>query len=197
MSDLQEPQGVAFFSIKGGETRFAKMEAQIQAYINSSDMGINASRDQDFGWRLHPEWVKKVRAFRRDETKMAALVARNGGQKATTPQVLYAIYGEQLRAYAERQEEEENPFEEDYLAAIREPKAPKVNAPDPLPDTNFDDTALDEELDDLTDDADAAELARMEAQEKAKRELAEKKNAAKIKSAADAKAAADAKNKEQ
>ncbi len=112
------PKGIGFYNIKSGETRYAQLEAQIQAYINSSDIGINASRDQDFGWRLSPEWVKAVKAFRRDEPKMALLVSKNGGQKVTTVQILYSIYGEQLRAAAERAEENENPFEEEYLQSI-------------------------------------------------------------------------------
>lgn len=117
MEDNQ-PKGIGFYNIKSGETHYARLEAQIQAYINSSDMGINASRDQDFGWRLEPQWVKAVKAFRRNETKMQFLTDRNGGQKVTTPQILYAIYGEQLRAAQERADEEEAPFEEEYLAAI-------------------------------------------------------------------------------
>lgn len=116
--DDNQPKGIGFYNIKSGETHYARLEPQIQAYINSSDMGINASRDQDFGWRLEPEWVKKVKAFRRNETKMQFITDRNGGQKVTTTQILYAIYGEQLRAAAERAEEEENPFEEEYLQQI-------------------------------------------------------------------------------
>lgn len=128
MEDNQ-PKGIGFFNIKSGETHYARLEAQIQAYINSSDMGINASRGQDMGWRLEPEWVKKVKEFRRNENKMEALVARNGGQKVTTVQILYAIYGEQLRAAQELAEEGEAPFEEQYLSDIATPKAEPVVAP--------------------------------------------------------------------
>lgn len=125
--DDNQPKGIGFFNVKSGETHYARLEPQIQAYINSSDMGINASREQDFGWRLEPEWVKKVKAFRRDENKMERLVSRNGGQKVTTTQILYAIYGEQLRAAAERAEEEGSPFEEEYLQNIASnPKEPVV-----------------------------------------------------------------------
>lgn len=120
MEDNQ-PKGIGFYNIKSGETHYARLEAQIQAYINSSDMGINASRDQDFGWRLEPSWVKAVKLFRRNEQKMEALTTRNGGQKVTTVQILYAIYGEQLRAAQERADENENPFEEEYLRDIASP----------------------------------------------------------------------------
>lgn len=144
MPTSKEPQGVPFFNIKTGETHYAKMEAQIQAYINSSDMGINASRDQDFGWRLGPDWVKKVKQYRRSDEKMERLRSKNGDQKPTTPQILYAIYGEQVRSYYDRQEEEGSPYEEQYLQEIadqpqpqapaetKQPEEPKKTAPDPV-----------------------------------------------------------------
>lgn len=115
---VQEPQGIPFYSIKTGETHFCKLEPTISAYINSSDMGINASRGQDYGWRLHPDWVKKVRDFKRDRTSMSILTAKNDGRKPTTTQILYYMYGEELANYYEEMEEHENPFEDAYLAAI-------------------------------------------------------------------------------
>lgn len=161
MSQLTEPKGVPFFSIEEGVTRYAKLEAQIQGYINSSDMGINASRDQDFGWRLGHEYVKKVRAFRRNSTKMEALTTRNGGQRPTTTQILYAIYGEELRAYREQAEEEAAPFEEQYLRDIREKSQnpPKVEAPDPLPETtSLNDSPSDLKEEEIPEDVDEADL---------------------------------------
>lgn len=127
------PKGIGFFNIKTGETRYAQLEPQIQAYINSSDMGINASKDQDFGWRLEAEWVKAVKGFRRDETKMEVLAARNGGQRVTTPQILYAIYGSQLRAAQQVAEESEAPFEEEYQQAISGRPEPVVEPSKPNP----------------------------------------------------------------
>lgn len=115
---VAEPQGIPFFSIRTGETHWGKLEPTIQAYINSSDMGINASREQDYGWRLHPDWVKKVRDFKRDRTQMSILMAKNEGRKPTTTQILYYMYGQQLEEYFEDMEDNENPFEEAYLAAV-------------------------------------------------------------------------------
>jgi len=128
------PKGIGFFNIKTGETHHARLEPQIQAFINSSDMGINASRGQDFGWRLEPEWVKKVKAFRKDEIKMSFIVSRNGGQKPTTTQILYAIYGDQLRANQEAASENENPFEEEYLQNISSKPEPTVTRPEEVAD---------------------------------------------------------------
>lgn len=138
------PKGIGFFSVQTGETRYAQLDAQIQAYINSSDLGINASRGQDFGWRLSPEWVKKVRAFRADENKMTTLAARlrlDDDQLPSLTQVLYAIYGQQLRIARSRAQEKENPFEQDYLSAIGGGQAPQA---DPLDRYNEDGAATEE-----------------------------------------------------
>lgn len=121
MLELQEPEGIAFFSIKTGETFYAKLEPTIAALINSSDMGINASRGQDFGWRLAPKWVKKVRAFRADEDKMDALAAKlrlEDGQSPSTTQILYYIYGREVRQYLQTLQEHENPFEQQYQEEV-------------------------------------------------------------------------------
>jgi hypothetical protein len=113
-----QPKGIEFFNTKSGETHFCQLEPTIAAYINSSDMGINASRGQDFAWRLAPSWVKKVKKFRADDNKMEHLTNKNGGEAPTVVQILYTIYGEQLRVAEARAAENENVFEEAYLQAI-------------------------------------------------------------------------------
>lgn len=115
---LEEPKGIPFFSIKTGETHWCKLEPTISAYINSSDMGINASRDQDWGWRLGADWVKRVKAFKRNRQEMSILTAKNQGQKPSTVQILYYLYGEELAAFYESQEEFENPYEEEYQDSL-------------------------------------------------------------------------------
>lgn len=126
-----KPQGVAFYNIKTGETHYLRLEAQIQGYINSSDMGVNASRGQDFGWRLAPDWVRKVRDYRNDEDKMERLITKNGGRRPSTPQILYEIYGAQVRQYEQKLEDDENPYEDEYLNQISStPRQAQVDAPE-------------------------------------------------------------------
>ena len=140
-----QPKGIGFYSVKTGETRHAVLDAQIQGYINSSDLGINASRGQDYGWRLSAPWVKKVRAFRADENRMATLSAKlrlEDDQLPSLTQILYAIYGQQLRAAQTRAQEKENPFEQEYLSAIGDNQAPQV---DPL-DRYEEDGSANEEI---------------------------------------------------
>lgn len=154
VKELQEPEGIAFYNVKSGETHYAKLEPTIAAYINSSDMGINASRDQDFGWKLGADWVKRVRDFRRDTLQMQILTSKNSGQKPNTVQILYYLYGEDLRAYEEEVVENENPYEDEYQRQINEGKteAPKAAKPKaaPKPEVPADDT---DDISDLIDDA--------------------------------------------
>lgn len=126
-----EPKGIEFFNIKTGDTHYCRLEPTIQAYINSSDMGINASRGQDFGWRLAPSWVKRVRSFRNDETKMANLGAKLRLEEDESPsliQILYAIYGAEIRAARVASEEHDNPYEDQYLQEIGADRTEARNA---------------------------------------------------------------------
>lgn len=119
----KEPAGIAFYSIKTGETFHAKLEPVIAGLINSSDMGINASRGQDFGWRLAADWVKKVKDFSRNETKMDTLAAKLRLEDGVTPstiQILYYIYGREVRKYLQKLEDDDTPFAQEYQEAIAE-----------------------------------------------------------------------------
>jgi len=136
MAKSNEPKGIPFFNIKSGDTHYAKMEPQILAYINSSDMGVNASRGQDYGWRLAPEWVKLIKEFRKNSNKMSILSSKNDGRKVTTTQILYSMYGEELRNYREEVEENANPFEEQYLQNISSRSNAKVKADDESENTS-------------------------------------------------------------
>ena len=118
-------------------------------------MGINASRDQDYGWRLAPEWVQRVRDFKSNRTAMSILTQKNDGRKPTTTQILYYMYGEELAEYYESMEENENPYEEQYLAAINAGVSPreaaeKAGLPQALAD--FQSLEEDDDIADLIDD---------------------------------------------
>lgn len=117
---IEEPKGIPFYSIRTDEIHWCKLEPTISAYINSSDMGINASRDQDYGWRLAPEWVEKVRAFKRNRQQMQILTAAQDGRAPTTVNILYYMYGEELANYYAQMEDNENPFEEKYRQMVAE-----------------------------------------------------------------------------
>lgn len=154
---IQEPKGVPFYDTKSGDTHWLKTEPQIQAYINSSDMGINASREQDYGWRLGAEWINKIKRFKRDQVQMSILTSRNGGQRVTTVQILYYIYGQELARYMEAVEDAENPFEEEYQRQVNSGAVDGTfNADRKVPQALVDfedDSPLETDITDLIDDA--------------------------------------------
>lgn len=52
---------ISFYNIKSKEVRVATSEPMIAAYLNSSNMGPNTFQGQDFGWRLAPEIVVRMK----------------------------------------------------------------------------------------------------------------------------------------
>lgn len=176
MSDLlEDPKGIAFFNIESGDTHYCRLEPTIAAYLNSSDMGINASRGQDFKWRLGADWVKRVREFRRDRMQMQLLSQMHDGQKPTTVQILYFLYGEDLRAYEEQSDEEGSPFEQQYQQDIADkPKATPVVADPPASLPNADPEPEDEEEIDTDAAAEAATSEPVKSKSQERREAASK-----------------------
>lgn len=119
---MEKVKGIKWFNIQTGEERYTISEAQISAMINSSDMGINASRGQDFSWRLDPEYVKLVKNYRNNENKMSLLASNTDGP-VDDVKILFAIYTEQIRAAQARKQEERRPFEAEYLRKVNEAKS--------------------------------------------------------------------------
>lgn len=148
---IEEPEGIAFFSVETGETFYGKLEPTISALINSSDMGINASRGQDFGWRLAPEWVNAVEEFELDEDKMDTLAAKlrlEDGESPTTVQILNYLYGRQVRAYLQRLKTAKQPFAAQYrkdIAAGRSGDQKAVRTPIVSDDPVTEDVSVDDD----------------------------------------------------
>lgn len=53
-------------------------QAQMAAYLNSSDMSPNAGMGQDFGWRLSPEIIAQMTAARSDVEILGEISRRLG-----------------------------------------------------------------------------------------------------------------------
>lgn len=58
---------IKFVNIRSGETRVVDTEPMLAAFYNSSNMGPNSHEGQDFGWRLAPETIARMREIRRDQ----------------------------------------------------------------------------------------------------------------------------------
>lgn len=124
----KKPAGlsVGWFNIETSEIVYAARPAQIKALIESSDLGVNRSSDK--GWRLDKEWVDKVKAGRRDPELIKDLRKMAGGS-VTDTQLLVAIFERELALAREiKYDQEESPFEQEYLESLKSNKVPEGGA---------------------------------------------------------------------
>jgi len=128
--------GIKFERITDGTIVEVERPAQVAALVNSSDLGINASRGQDHGWRLAPEVVSEIDDIKAD---MRALqdIARQKGlmvQDITTYDIVDYIFAQQQAAKALADESlNSNPaFKESYEARIRAQQTMPMQQPVPM-----------------------------------------------------------------
>lgn len=120
-------KGIDFFNVKSRETVWVRRPAQIKAFIESSDMGVN--RQSDVGWRLGKEWVQKLREARQDSQLMNELARKYGGGEVKDRDLMVAVYKRELNAEKQAQRYTDNaPYEQEYLESIK-PKEEKTQEP--------------------------------------------------------------------
>lgn len=69
---------IEFFNVNTGERRTITRAHQVGAFINSSDLGENKDRGQDFGWRIAPEQMVKVEELKSDSRALRDIAERRG-----------------------------------------------------------------------------------------------------------------------
>lgn len=67
---------IKFFNVRSGETKVCDTEPLISAYFNSSDLSPNAHAGQDFGWRLAPEIVVRIKQIRSNPNQIEKIAVR-------------------------------------------------------------------------------------------------------------------------
>lgn len=109
---------VDWFNVKTGEKVYTSRPAQIKAFINSSNLGVN--RQSDRGWRIGKEWYKKLKMARQDRSLMTELAKESGGE-VEEAQLLVAVFNRELLAQREMQRyDDQAPFEQEYEESLRE-----------------------------------------------------------------------------
>ncbi len=158
---------ISFFNIKTGERVQLTRPHQIGAYLNSSDLSVNAQFGQDFGWRLAPEVIIKLDEFRADPNVLQQIATRIGvdiSELTTIHLVQHISYLDDMGQKIEAQRKERTPeFQADYeqeiarrrkeferewndVAEDEEPKAPVVKTPAKKPAAKPVQTDLEEEV---------------------------------------------------
>lgn len=124
---------VSFFNIKTGEEVALDDDAHIAAFVNSSDLGINATRGQDFKWRIAPELKAKVDEYSEDPLKLQEISVRMGipMDSISIADVLSQIAFEQgIQERAAIRAANSNPAHAaEYEARLKAAKAVKKNVP--------------------------------------------------------------------
>lgn len=129
---------ITFYNTKTGETRVVAtspedvpnaddfderyVEAKIAALYNSSDLGVNARAGQDFGWKLAPAMVKRLREIRRDSelTRRIAATFAVPEENLEDSNILYYIAREDARDARRKAESEETDHEKAYNDELRD-----------------------------------------------------------------------------
>lgn len=123
MADAKELEvatnGIRFFNVKTKEVRLADTEPLISAFYNSSDQSPNAHLGQDFGWRLAPELVVRIKKMKQDPA-MVEQVARRFNipqENVGDTDYLWYIALEQIRDSEIKDSDED--FTQEYEDEIR------------------------------------------------------------------------------
>lgn len=67
---------IRFFNIRSGEEQVAENEPHISAMWASSDHSPNITQGQDFGWRMAPEVVVKMKEIKQDPVLLQQIATR-------------------------------------------------------------------------------------------------------------------------
>ena len=112
---------VKFFNVRSGERVEATTEPMIAGYFNSSDLNPNGIV-QDFGWRLHPSMVKRIKDLEEDEEFMDKLADKLQipVENVATYHILKYIAEKDAREKAKDQEKETTQYQEQYERELAE-----------------------------------------------------------------------------
>lgn len=124
---------IKFFNIRSGEEKTVDTEPLIAAFFNSSDQHVNARLGQDFGWRLAPETIARMREIQSNQNTMDRIAQAFNlpiGEVSDTDVVRW-ISLEDALAEASKRQTVEGDFEAEYqrkLAELDKPKKDKANS---------------------------------------------------------------------
>ena len=112
---------IKFYNVRTGEERTVDTEPLIAAFFNSSNLGPNSNKGQDFGWRLAPETIARIREIRRDPVLMPQIAAQFqlALDEVGDTDIVRWISIEAARAEAAKLEGDESDYTQQYEDEIR------------------------------------------------------------------------------
>lgn len=128
---------IKFFNVRSGETRTIDpatidpnfIEPAIAALFNSSNLHVNAMAGQDFGWRIAPETIKRIKEIKLDDALLNRIADRIKvlPENISDPEILTWIVHEDARKEAAKNEAVKEDFEAQYDAEVRDVKSGKMS----------------------------------------------------------------------
>lgn len=148
---------IKFTNIRSGEVKVATEEPMIAAYYNSGDSHPNAQGGQDFGWRLAPETVKRMKEVKANPQNMNTIAASFSVllEDIKDSHILHWISMQDEQAKNQGQLEDETTharkYEDDLRAIERGESKPK---PEPIEttETDTDNATIEEPAENSSDD---------------------------------------------
>ena len=130
---------VKFFSVRSGEVVHAETEPMIAAYFNSSDLNPNGIV-QDYGWRIHPNMVKRIREFEEDEESVEKLADRLQipQENLATYHILKFLSDSDDRASRKAKSADDDQYEKQYNAELEAALAATTDPAEAEPNTESD-----------------------------------------------------------
>lgn len=104
--------------------------AQIDAYVNSSNMGVNANKGQDFAWRLDPEVAAEFDDIKSNYTRLKEISDATGvtPENITDGQILSHMVSQELAKDSAKRAKVENvsSYEDEYRQRVNNAKQRKA-----------------------------------------------------------------------
>jgi len=105
--------------------------ALIDSYVNSSNLGVNSNKGQDFAWRLDPEVQAEFDEIKSDYVRLKAVADATGvtAENITDGQILSYMVQLELQKEASQKAKLENisPYEDEYRKKVNAVKQRKAN----------------------------------------------------------------------
>lgn len=111
---------IRWFNIRSKEVVVAETEPQISALWASSDHSPNITQGQDFGWRLAPEVVVKMKQIKQDLETLSTIARRINKQidEVTEPDII--MYISETDQRAQIAQAEDGDYTDEYEQAVRD-----------------------------------------------------------------------------
>jgi hypothetical protein len=123
---------IKFYNIRSKEIRVAETEPMIAAMWGSSDRSPNVLQGQDFGWRLAPEVVVRLKRIKADMRTLERIAVRYAIPLENVDERAILKYISDMTAEEEAPVAQEADYSDEYEAEIRKLETKETASKPPI-----------------------------------------------------------------